>query len=350
MDATRFDRLARTLASGVSRRVLLRGLAAGVVASFYSRVSLRAATPPAGTCSGVTYDPQTQCCVLGAVRQKHPIDRVAFCPDRVAHPGHVPVFNGCGSGFFGGLVPNRFRAANFKSACNAHDLCYEDCSASQDTCDINFLNDLLDQCLAAYPPSNARGRERQRQECEARAQQYYTVVSGPLGRDAYEIAQSNACDCCPGDCGECGPCDDCVDGSCLSRCTGDQTCEAGICVTPSCASSGPWNLALSQSSTDLSDIYVDDDVRIYLNGAPIFLDQDEVVTRFGPIYFTAGNGDTLQVIAEDVSGGCRAIESIYVHRLCDGATQQLISLRDDGCNDFPPGRTVFLDTSVTINF
>lgn len=120
------------------------------------------------------------------------ITNLAQCPNRVQSGN--PSQNGCGPE---GTTPaitnflNRFGEANFKPACNAHDTCYGDCRRSQESCDAEFRDRLKSICIATYPDNfDERG------QCIGRSKDYYLAVR-TRGRDAYEKAQRENCQCCP---------------------------------------------------------------------------------------------------------------------------------------------------------
>src|SRR6185312_247968 len=114
-----------------SRRQVLKGVlgaALGGILFIAGARSPRPALAAAPTCNGDPYDPATQCCEPAGVQPRYPIVDLALCPDRVAHPGHVPSFNGCGpeNGFAHYVIPNRIgplRNVDFTSSCNNHDVC-----------------------------------------------------------------------------------------------------------------------------------------------------------------------------------------------------------------------------------
>jgi hypothetical protein len=137
------------------------------------------------------YDPQRECCTRHGVTDKYPIRQYAWCRDtRVPHKGYKPTANGCGTKDH--PVPNRFGRANFKPACDAHDLCYDICGKSKAACDDQFCQAVTAACHAAY-----RRGTRGLSACLARADDY--CVGGSLGATlvgAYDDAQSKACDCC----------------------------------------------------------------------------------------------------------------------------------------------------------
>lgn len=137
------------------------------------------------------YDPARECCTRYGVTDKYPIRQFAWCEDtRVPHKGHKPTANGCGTKDH--PVPNRVGRANFKPACDAHDLCYETCGKPKAACDERFCTAVKAACRAAY-----RRGTRGLSACLDRADDY--CLGGSLGATlvgAYDDAQSKACDCC----------------------------------------------------------------------------------------------------------------------------------------------------------
>jgi RHS repeat-associated protein len=79
-------------------------------------------------------------------------------------------------------APYHPNAYSFKSACDAHDICYEICGASKAGCDVSFLNDMLTICnsLSAGPLKS---------NCRSNAYIYYAAVYW-IGRSAFNSAQS----------------------------------------------------------------------------------------------------------------------------------------------------------------
>lgn len=255
MEERRFDELTQILGQATSRRQVLKGL---VGAAFGSALAVLGARVPRGalaadtpTCNGAPYDPATQCCERTGIEQRYPIADLSHCPDRVPHPGHTPGFNGCGpaQGFSRYIIPNKvgsFREVDFTPACNNHDICYDTCLSDKATCDRQFYGDMSTACAKAYPSDSWYDR-RQRSACRWDAYVYYLAVSRTsTGRNAYESAQKEACDCCPA-CQNCdGPSDQCcgnacVDvssdpdncGACGQACRADQACIAAECQCPS---------------------------------------------------------------------------------------------------------------------
>ncbi|KAJ4297233.1 hypothetical protein N0V88_004151 [Collariella sp. IMI 366227] len=94
--------------------------------------------------------------------------------------------NGCGSNNgMGSVVPD----FNWGHCCNKHDNCFDDCGKSFSTCNNQFLGCMYDQCGAdvkwwnfwMYPG------------CIATANFYWTIVSSPLGVDAFYTANKERC-------------------------------------------------------------------------------------------------------------------------------------------------------------
>ena len=91
----------------------------------------------------------------------------------------------CGSGWNEPFVPDRFGDADFGSACQAHDSCYETCGREKSDCDSRFLGDLRDSCRSGYSGWwQGPGREA----CFVVAETYALAVQRLAG-DAYRAAQ-----------------------------------------------------------------------------------------------------------------------------------------------------------------
>jgi hypothetical protein len=146
---------------------------------------------PSGTgqCDGYCYNPATQCCTPSGLQQKWPIMNLDACPNRTEHPGHVSSANGCGAAG-STRYPGRFGPVRFTLCCNGHDLCYDTCNSDRIACDNAFGGCLQAACSAIVPlgPHLYAG-------CVALAAVYYGAVLY-AGGDAYNAAQSTACDCC----------------------------------------------------------------------------------------------------------------------------------------------------------
>jgi thiol-disulfide isomerase/thioredoxin/uncharacterized membrane protein YphA (DoxX/SURF4 family) len=121
------------------------------------------------------------------------ITDLAECPDRVQRS--TPTVNGCGGAGTPQVVTDfldRFKEANFRPACDAHDICYGTCTRRQAECDARLLNDLRAICRATYSVDEFERRG----VCLSQARAYYRAVSAS-GRDFYERAQREFCQCCP---------------------------------------------------------------------------------------------------------------------------------------------------------
>jgi hypothetical protein len=250
-----FDDLARILASPLPRRKVLQlalvSLAGAALASlkiepawastdcFCSGVPLQSGQACCSTASPPQpYDTASQCCTSAGVQQKCPIVNLIACPNRVPHPGYVPVPNGCGAAD-GPHVPDQWGSANFEPCCNAHDICYGTCLQNKATCDSNFLTCMQGSCDTVYPPGTGVAHAARNRACRGVAVVYYKAVSN-LGQSAFDAAQREACDCCTGDqpccpAGQiicngvcCDPDQDCINGTCQSTvCTSSGTCSSG---------------------------------------------------------------------------------------------------------------------------
>lgn len=251
MEERRFDDLTRALGKSTSRRQVLKGVVGGILAGVGLGGARNVAAEWDTLCGSAPYDPGFQCCEPDGVQQRYPITDLDACPDRVPHPGFVPGFNGCGpeNGVFKYFVPNRigpWRNIDFTGACNGHDICYSTCNSEKSSCDTHFFIDMSKACAEAYPKDTWFDRYMV-YNCLILARLYYTAVSRTsVGREAYDDAQKQACDCCPA-CEDCdGPNDQCCDqrctdvsaddancGACGSQCRSDQVCLDSECRCPS---------------------------------------------------------------------------------------------------------------------
>ena len=143
------------------------------------------------------YDPETQCCTpMGVQPKKEGFHALACRKTLTPRPKYKPTTNGCGSEDF--HVPDTWptagkgRRANFRPACNKHDVCYGTCKKDKDDCDKAFCRDLDKACKRTWPDAADGNR---RAGCENRASLYCAGVA--LGADsAYWKAQAEACHCC----------------------------------------------------------------------------------------------------------------------------------------------------------
>ncbi len=152
------------------------------------------------------YDPKTQCCTRTGVQPKlKGFDAQACRETLTARPNFKPTFNGCGTkedkfpdtwpgpGAKIGKAKYRGPRANFGTACNLHDICYDTCGKPKDTCDKEFCKRLNKSCTDTWPGAKQsawRGR------CESEAGLYCAGVA-LAGDAAYWKAQGEACQCCP---------------------------------------------------------------------------------------------------------------------------------------------------------
>ena len=178
MSEHQFDELARRVAASSSRREALRILGKGAIASvslWLGSGFLR--TAKAQGCG--TVDSDGGCPGFGIKRRKS---------------GYVPTSNGCGgAGITEHIVPNSYFNANFKPACDAHDICYTDCNKTKERCDDEFYDDLMDACRKAYPSWWEVGALA---SCEAVVHGYYQSVR-TFGHGFWVAAQQEGCECCP---------------------------------------------------------------------------------------------------------------------------------------------------------
>lgn len=142
------------------------------------------------------YETANQCCSEQyGVLQKYPIVYLGRCPNRVQRKDFQPQPNGCGTsdkpvspsdaeGKKGGK-------ADFTSACNTHDVCYDTCNSSRSTCDQKFLTDMYAECSAKYGPKTAGLTH-----CRAMAKNFFYDGVRTFGGSAWDESQQKSCQCC----------------------------------------------------------------------------------------------------------------------------------------------------------
>ncbi|OQU99442.1 hypothetical protein CLAIMM_05074 isoform 2 [Cladophialophora immunda] len=143
--------------------------------------------------------------------------------------------NGCGSGWVKTCL--KFPPdLDFKSCCDDHDRCYDDCSQGWVACNVKFGNCMVNQCKTLYPDSMF-----DRFRCEALAATYFDFVSSSTGRDAFHEATNDRCICkCPDPDKTYCSSNGCVDvqtdssncGACGLTCTNGLPCVDGECACP----------------------------------------------------------------------------------------------------------------------
>jgi len=109
------------------------------------------------------------------------------CPgdqNKVQDPDYEATTNGCGPQ----SIPFTAPSISFEECCNAHDLCYADCSKTKRRCDDEFYTCTFCSCEDEY------GGGIDATICEELACLYYQAVD-EFGCDAYETSQENACMC-----------------------------------------------------------------------------------------------------------------------------------------------------------
>ena len=204
MDGGRFDELTRGLASAMSRRKMLRGLAgaaaAGIAGGFVpTSISALGQGKPylrAYECPGVSLSPP--CENLSDSFSRYDATTCEARGDTVvqlALPTHnglcdVPVLNEVD---FTEGIRDRYGKASFEDACAAHDCCYGTCGTSQELCDGNLYLDMTGACNAAYPINMV-----QRLLCIDQATAYYLGLQSPRNT-AWKEQQQLKCGCCAQD-------------------------------------------------------------------------------------------------------------------------------------------------------
>lgn len=104
---------------------------------------------------------------------------------------------------------------------------------------------------------------------------------------------------------------------------------------------------LSGGSSPTQNIAVDDDLSVYLNDEPIFVDANVHADVFAPIEFRANLGDVLTIRAEDSFGICRTLSpELSLHKL-DSGEARLLGGYEKQCGGAGE-HTVFYDMSFVI--
>jgi hypothetical protein len=103
----------------------------------------------------------------------------------VDDPDTEPQPNGCS---WSPEDPAGCGTTSFTASCNAHDTCYQTCNSNKDSCDNDFLNNLMAVCTS-HPPGECRD------DCIFWASWYVWAVE-EYGDGAYEDDQVGACACC----------------------------------------------------------------------------------------------------------------------------------------------------------
>jgi hypothetical protein len=161
-----------------------------------------------------------------------PVRADGTCPDDKdkRSNGNEPTANGCGPEGGSIKIPQKFGWASFTPACDAHDICYEDCVKSKSSCDNDFRIDPLNICHRNYPWQAALLVSAW---CWNMASIYADAVTfTPQSHDAWAAAQQKACECC-GNATRiyCNCNQKCYDdiGTCQNECMATMACFTGIC-------------------------------------------------------------------------------------------------------------------------
>ncbi len=233
MSSPHFDTLTRSLATSSSRRDALKLLGGSIAAGALvlwgkgtpasaSATAQAYATAPAyaAAAGGFQFSDAENCIsVLGD----------GTCPSgytKKPRPGNVPQFNGCGGQGDDFVPPQGFGKASFTSSCNTHDVCYENCGATQADCDNDFLGGMVHACETAYP---GLANTLKRYACIDLAGAFYAAVR-LKGGEFYAAGQNKACQCCKAKyyCACNGACYN-SSAVCLSECEVSLGCFTGIC-------------------------------------------------------------------------------------------------------------------------
>ncbi|GEM_PF-2200026 len=110
---------------------------------------------------------------------------------------------------------------------------------------------------------------------------------------------------------------------------------------PTCADTGTctWTLYADEAMT--SGPCVDDLIEVFLDGALLFTSPNDTAGCESPITFTASPGQLLSLDAVDYWGNCRGLEPVWIQEHESGQLTLLDPGRQDGCNGYPSGWTVF---------
>ena len=92
---------------------------------------------------------------------------------------------------------------------------------------------------------------------------------------------------------------------------------------------------------------VDDDVSIYLNGTPLFQDDNVQTDAFEPITFQAKPGDKLRIVAKDSAGSCRYFTPLKLTKSSTSVSLENTSV-NQVCNGAAPSSTPFFDQTFTL--
>jgi hypothetical protein len=114
---------------------------------------------------------------------------------KVDDPTTEPSANGCGPKGWGWIIPDNptgCEHTSFTQPCNAHDLCYGDCTKSFGSCNGQFGAGMHAKCEAL----TGEEREDCYEDCQDNAELYYSYVTGDIGYNVYKGAQVSACACC----------------------------------------------------------------------------------------------------------------------------------------------------------
>lgn len=107
---------------------------------------------------------------------------IRIYPDRVAR-GDAGSINGCGpASVWSGVRDVTTFLTGFGDECNNHDLCFNSCSETQNTCDNEFLDLMVSNCHDKYDTKSLQDA------CRAVAVGIFEVVQ-TLGGPAFEDAQ-----------------------------------------------------------------------------------------------------------------------------------------------------------------
>jgi hypothetical protein len=119
-------------------------------------------------------------------------------------------------------------------------------------------------------------------------------------------------------------------GGCGIACGDGYTCQDSACVEVTPPPVVCSNAVLAGADGADDDFFVDDDLEVFVNGASVLLDNDELSTDIGPIALgELTNGDTLRVVASNSTDptfcdfGYSHLDAITLYCLDNGSTQAI---------------------------
>lgn len=194
MQSTAFDGFTKALAASQSRREairatlrlithLVRGNAASKIHGDHQKFGVfqeaNSVSPNKQQCSPVTSQ------------------GVCLNDDKKISNGVAPKTNGCGAKG-GRRFPDGFSNANWRQACDRHDLCWGDCSKDKLACDHELHQGMIESCNTAFPFYSGDPLRVHRSICYGFANAYlWGLTISKQAHKAWVDAQNESCQCCP---------------------------------------------------------------------------------------------------------------------------------------------------------